>query len=57
MLLAPDPAIPPLRHQLVGLNAHLNFDLPQVLLAVMSNEDWPAPCSSPGDTPTSRIST
>lgn len=40
---ARDPAIPPLRHQLVGLNAHLNFDLPPALLAVMSDEDWADP--------------
>lgn len=40
---ARDSAIPPLRHQLVGLNAHLNFDLPQALLAVMSDEDWADP--------------
>lgn len=40
---ARDPAIPPLRHQLVGLNTHLNFDLPQALLAVMSDEDWADP--------------
>ncbi len=38
-----DPAIPPLRHQLIGLNAHLNFDLPQALLAVMSDGDWADP--------------
>jgi hypothetical protein len=40
---ARDPAIPPLRQQLVGLNTHLNFDLPQALLAVMSDEDWANP--------------
>jgi Family of unknown function (DUF5995) len=38
-----DPAVPPLRHQLVGLNAHLNFDLPQALLDVMSDEGWADP--------------
>jgi Family of unknown function (DUF5995) len=40
---ARDPAIPPLRHQLIGLNAHLNFDLPQAVLAMMTCEDWADP--------------
>jgi hypothetical protein len=40
---ARDRAISPLRHQLVGLNTHLNFDLPQAMLAVMSDEDWTDP--------------
>lgn len=40
---ARDPAVPPLQHWLVGLNAHLNFDLPQALLTVMSDEDWADP--------------
>jgi hypothetical protein len=30
------PDVPPLRHVLFGLNAHINFDLPQALLAVIS---------------------
>ena len=29
------PDVPPLQHLLIGLNAHLNFDLPQSLLAVV----------------------
>lgn len=37
---AGDAVIPPLRHQLIGLNAHLNFDLPRALLAMMSDVDW-----------------
>ena len=33
------PGTAPVRHQLVGLNAHLNFDLPQVLLDVLGDAD------------------
>jgi len=40
---ARDSVIPPLRHWLIGFNAHLNFDLPQALLAVMGHEDWTDP--------------
>ncbi|WP_345712328.1 DUF5995 family protein, partial [Kineococcus glutinatus] len=39
LALAERPGTPPLVHQLVGLNAHLNFDLPQVLLDVLSPAD------------------
>lgn len=38
-----DPAIPPLRHVLLGLNAHVNFDLPQALLAVISDDEFDDP--------------
>lgn len=38
-----DPAIPPLRHVLLGLNAHVNFDLPQALIAVISDEEFDDP--------------
>lgn len=31
--------LPPMTHELVGLNAHLNFDLPRALLAVLSPGD------------------
>lgn len=34
------PGATPLAHQLVGLNAHLNFDLPQVLLEVLDDADF-----------------
>jgi hypothetical protein len=34
-----DPALPPLVHVLVELNAHVNWDLPQALLAVIDDED------------------
>jgi hypothetical protein len=36
---AEDQAITPLHHVLVGLNAHLNNDLPQALLAVLSDAE------------------
>jgi hypothetical protein len=32
--------LPPLRHVLLGINAHLNYDLPQALLAVISDADF-----------------
>jgi Family of unknown function (DUF5995) len=34
------PGTPPVRHVLLGINAHINYDLPQALLAVMSPEDF-----------------
>jgi hypothetical protein len=37
------PDLPPLRHVLFGLNAHINFDLPQALLAVISPADFDNP--------------
>jgi hypothetical protein len=35
-----DPALPPLRHVLLGINAHVNYDLPQALLQVISDDDF-----------------
>ena len=32
--------LPALRHVLLGINAHVNYDLPQALLAVISDEDF-----------------
>jgi Family of unknown function (DUF5995) len=32
--------LPPLRHVLLGLNAHVNYDLPQALLAVIGTEEF-----------------
>jgi len=32
--------LPPLRLVLLGINAHVNFDLPQALLAVISDDDF-----------------
>jgi len=37
------PDLPPLRHVLFGLNAHINFDLPQALLAVISTAEFDNP--------------
>jgi hypothetical protein len=37
------PDLPPLRHVLFGLNAHINFDLPQALLAVITSADFDDP--------------
>ena len=34
------PGLPPLRNVLVGINAHINYDQPQALLAVISDEDF-----------------
>src|SRR5450759_836696 len=33
----------PLRHVLLGMNAHINFDLPQALLAVISDDEFSDP--------------
>jgi hypothetical protein len=35
--------LPPLRQVLLGINAHVNYDLPQALLAVISDEDFADP--------------
>ena len=32
--------LPPLRHVLLGINAHVNYDLPQALLSVISDADF-----------------
>ena len=32
--------LPPLRHVLLGMNAHINYDLPQALIAVISDEQF-----------------
>jgi hypothetical protein len=37
------PELPALRHVLLGINAHVNYDLPQALLAVISDEDFADP--------------
>ncbi len=34
------PRLPPLRHVLFGLNAHINYDLPQALVHVISPADF-----------------
>ncbi|SDI97176.1 hypothetical protein SAMN05444157_1065 [Frankineae bacterium MT45] len=38
-----DSDLPPLRHVLLGINAHVNYDLPQAMLAVISAEDFDDP--------------
>lgn len=40
---ARDAAIPPLRQVLLGLNAHVNFDLPQALIAVIGDDEFGDP--------------
>jgi hypothetical protein len=37
------PDLPPLRHVLLGINAHVNYDLPQALLDVISDDDFADP--------------
>ena len=37
------PSLPPLRHVLLGINAHVNYDPPQALLAVISDADFSDP--------------
>ena len=38
-----DRRVPPLRHVLLGMNAHVNYDLPQSLLAVITDEEFDDP--------------
>jgi hypothetical protein len=35
-----DERLPPLRHVLLGLNAHVNYDLPQALIGVISDDEF-----------------
>ena len=35
--------LPPLRHVLLGMNAHINYDLPQALLAVITDDEFADP--------------
>lgn len=37
------PDLPPLRHVLLGMNAHINYDLPQALLAVIAPKEFDDP--------------
>jgi hypothetical protein len=37
------PDLPPLRHVLFGMNAHINYDLPQALIAVISPAEFDDP--------------
>jgi hypothetical protein len=43
LAFAASPDLPPLRHVLLGINAHVNYDLPQALLAVISSDDFTDP--------------
>jgi uncharacterized protein DUF5995 len=40
---ATKPKFPPLRHILLGMNAHINYDLPQALLAVITDAEFADP--------------
>ncbi len=35
--------LPPLRHVLLGMNAHINYDLPQAIVAVISDQQFDDP--------------
>lgn len=37
---AADRRVPPLRHVLLGMNAHINYDLPQALLAAITDDEF-----------------
>ncbi len=37
------PRVPPLRHLLLGMNAHINYDLPQALLLVITDQEFDDP--------------
>ena len=41
--IAADSELRPLAHVLLGINAHINYDLPQALLAVISDEEFDDP--------------
>lgn len=43
LALAAPARLPQLRHVLLGINAHINYDLPQALLAVISDDDFADP--------------
>lgn len=40
LAFAAPPGLPPLRHVLLGINAHVNYDLPQALLAVIDDTEF-----------------
>jgi len=43
LAFAAAPELPALRHVLLGINAHVNYDLPQAMLAVISPEEFADP--------------
>jgi Family of unknown function (DUF5995) len=38
-----DPALPPIVHLLLGMNAHINYDLPPATLSVITDQDFEDP--------------
>ena len=43
LAFAADPRLPPLVHLLLGMNAHINYDLPQAMLAVIDDAEFTDP--------------
>ncbi|MBV9823546.1 MAG: hypothetical protein JO144_15040 [Actinobacteria bacterium] len=43
LAFAAPPELPALRHVLLGINAHVNYDLPQAMLAVIGPDDFADP--------------
>jgi hypothetical protein len=43
LALGADPGLPPEAHVLLGMNAHINYDLPQSLVAVIPPGDFASP--------------
>jgi len=43
LAFAAPAGLPQLRHVLLGINAHINYDLPQALLAVIGDDDFADP--------------
>ncbi len=39
------PGLPPIRHVLFGMNAHINFDLPQAILDVIAPDEFDDPAA------------
>src|SRR6476660_6673534 len=37
------PRVPPIRHLLLGMNAHINYDLPQALILVITDDQCDDP--------------
>ncbi len=37
------PRVPPIRHLLLGMNAHINYDLPQALIQVITDQEFDDP--------------
>ena len=43
LAFAADPALHPLAHLLLAMNAHINYDLPQAVVAVVDDDDFADP--------------